>query len=156
MAKISNMDYLSQHIINNHIGRAEIAGWKSEHWIKKAVRRVFPNRGDEVANCGLCMAEFFREVGLDHKIPEGYQLARNWRNAGKHLPYKWLDKHLGKEPVLGIFWRGNPKGLYGHVALIIREEKHLQQFQILGANQNDKVGIDPKHGKYLLDLRLVS
>lgn len=89
---------------------------------------VFPWCGDFVQTClklGLPDEPF---TGRVQKNP---YLAKNWRDFGEPC--------VGMEGAVGIFYRGDPKGPYGHVAFYVGEDDLY--YYILGGNQANKVSI---------------
>lgn len=131
-------------IARQYIGQQEIKGvkhnpivlelWASAFKAKnQAVPAVFKN--DETAWCGGFVAGVLAKSDLANHIPNGFAMARNWLKTGTKL----------NNPAYGcvvVFWRGNPKGVSGHVGFVVGRDKS-GNLMVLGGNQSDAVNIKP-------------
>lgn len=91
----------------------------------------YPN--DETAWCGLFVAYCYYLAGVNIKdMPANVLGARQWMKFGNAV-------NIGQETEgdLLVFWRGSPKGAYGHVGFYAGETD--KAYRVLGGNQGNTI-----------------
>lgn len=87
--------------------------------------------GDNIAWCGLFVAQCISSQLPDEPLPDNYLGARNWMKFGRQT-----------KPTLGailVFWRGSKSGWKGHVGFYASEDGTT--YHVLGGNQSNSVSI---------------
>jgi uncharacterized protein (TIGR02594 family) len=88
-------------------------------------------RSDDIPWCGLFVAHCVGSTLPEEGLPKNPLGARNWQQFGQAC-----------KPMKGailVFWRGKPKGVFGHVGFYRSEDKDA--YHVLGGNQNDSVNV---------------
>lgn len=88
-------------------------------------------KSDDIAWCGLFVAHCIGSTLPEESLPRGPLGARNWLQFGQ--PCRPM-----KGAIL-VFWRGDPKGPFGHVGFYRGEEKGAGAYHVIGGNQSDSV-----------------
>lgn len=128
------------------LGEREIPGAADNPFIDECLKLAGLPPGmqhDETAWCGAFAGRCMREAGITP--PHGYAAARHWLHWGTPL----------KTPVEGciaVFWRGDPKGSHGHVAMVVGVGPG-PALQMLGGNQGNAVRVKAYPLSRLLGLR---
>lgn len=114
-------------------GIVEIPGKKNNSdimYMANAMNTWYPN--DETAWCGLFVAYCLFKRGIKDTMPTNILGAKNWRDYGTEVQ----KENLSPGDIL-VFWRGTPKGAYGHVGFYVAETKDA--YKVLGGNQGNTV-----------------
>lgn len=123
------------------LGQSEVYGPKSNKRISEYLRGVGATESDETAWCSAFVNWVLRYSGY---TITGRANARSWLDYGSVL----------ESPIYGaitVFWRGEPNGWQGHVAIFIRENG--SNLWVLGGNQNNSVCVAPYPRTRLLGFR---
>jgi uncharacterized protein (TIGR02594 family) len=86
-------------------------------------------KSDDIAWCGLFVAHCIGSTLPEEALPNNPLGARNWQQFGQAC-----------KPMKGailVFWRGKPKGAFGHVGFYRSEDS--QAYHVVGGNQSDSV-----------------
>ncbi len=114
-------------------GIVEIPGKKNNAdimYMAKMLGVWYPN--DETAWCGLFVAYCLWLAKVKDKMPTNILGAKQWKNYGVEV-----KKNEIAEGDILVFWRGTPKGPYGHVGFYAGETKDA--YKVLGGNQGNTV-----------------
>lgn len=116
-----------------HYGEKEVVGKEHNPEIVAMFADIgFPDiKDDETAWCSASLNYFCKKLGY---VRSGKLNARSWLD----MPITVLKPSLGD---IVVFWRNDPKGWEGHVALYISEDK--DNVYVLGGNQNNQINISP-------------
>jgi uncharacterized protein (TIGR02594 family) len=114
-------------------GIVEIPGKKHNADIMYMAKKLgtwYPS--DETAWCGLFVAYCQIIGGAKDKLPSNILGAKQWKNYGVEVQ----KDEIATGDIL-VFWRGSPKGAYGHVGYYAGETKDA--YKVLGGNQGNSV-----------------
>lgn len=96
-------------------------------WLKSAGSYVDP---EDTPWCGDAMETAILRTLPEEPVPDNPMASYNWLKFGRPL----------QEPVLGaimVFWRGDPNGRLGHVAVYMGEDEDY--YHVLGGNQSNQI-----------------
>lgn len=113
-------------------GIVEVPGKKHNAdimYMAKVLDTWYPN--DETAWCGLFVAYCLKISGYS-KFPKNILGAKQWKTYGTEIKASEVT-----EGDILVFWRGSPKGQYGHVGFYAGETKDA--YKVLGGNQSNSV-----------------
>lgn len=100
-------------------------------------------KDDETAWCSALLNYYCMILGYERS---NSLMARSWLNVGEVI----------EEPEMGdivIFYRDNPKSVFGHSAIYISRDKDLKIVYSLGGNQGNMLSIKPYHESRVLGYR---
>ena len=110
--------------LNENKDNSELRKWLRSDGGSIGDPAQIPWCGDFVETCiGLTLAN---EI-----LPGNPYLARNWAKFGQKV-----EPTLG---AIGVFWRGTPSGINGHVAFIVGKGNGV--WYILGGNQSNSISV---------------
>jgi len=128
-------------------GIAEIPGEKNNPdimFMAKTMKVWYPS--ELTAWCGLFVGYCLNKAGISKDLPENILGAKQWRNYGTEVK----PSEVAEGDIL-VFWRGSPKGPYGHVGFYAGET--AKAYKVLGGNQGNKVGYSFISKERLLSIR---
>ena len=129
--------YEPQHlrVARSYLGLKEYKGNRHnpkilEWW--QAIRMGFTD--DETPWCAGFVGGVLEECGIRSTRSAGAR-SYDWQGWGQRL-------HGPCVGAVVVFWRGSPRGKYGHVGFVVGKDQH-GHLMVLGGNQGDAVTIKP-------------
>lgn len=130
------------------LGIVEVPGKKNNADIMYMAKKLgtwYPN--DETAWCGLYVAYCLFLAGVKiSAMPKNILGAKQWRSYGQEVK----PGEVAEGDIL-VFWRGSPKGQFGHVGFYAGETKDA--YKVLGGNQGNTVSYVWVSKQRLLSIR---
>jgi uncharacterized protein (TIGR02594 family) len=115
------------------LGIHEIPGKRNNAdimYMAKVLNTWYPN--DETAWCGLFVAYCLYISGYKTGMPDNILGAKRWGTYGVQIK----PSEVTEGDIL-VFWRGTPKGAYGHVGFYLGETKDA--YLVLGGNHGNSI-----------------